>query len=362
MSPLTILILAFFLLGALDLLLGNRLGVGREFERAFALFAPMALSMLGMIVIAPAIGVWLTPLFDGFYRVFGLDPSILPASLLANDMGGMALAEAIARSEEIGTYNAFIVASMMGCLISFTLPFSLGLVKKEQHRELFVGILAGIATIPLGSFVGGLLMGISPLSLLLDLLPLLALGILVSLGLRFARGVCIACFSAFGRLMRLLSILGLVLAVFTFLTGRVVSPHFESFESAAFICANACVTLAGALPFMHLLTKLLRRPLSRLGAALGINAISALAFLGTLVTNASTFGMAERMDKRGMVLNSAFAVSASFVFGSHLAFTTVFCREAVVPMIVGKLTSGLCAVALALLITRRETKEETEPC
>ena len=84
----------------------------------------MALSMLGMIVIAPAIGVWLAPIFEGIYNVFGIDPSVIPASLLANDMGGMSIAQSVCVSDAIGGYNAFVVSSMMGCTISFTLPCS----------------------------------------------------------------------------------------------------------------------------------------------------------------------------------------------------------------------------------------------
>ena len=73
MSPITITILAFSLLGAIDYLLGNKIGVGKEFEKAFSLFCPMALSMLGMIVIAPAIGEWLSPVFEGFCRYRHID-------------------------------------------------------------------------------------------------------------------------------------------------------------------------------------------------------------------------------------------------------------------------------------------------
>ena len=357
MSILTIVILIFSLLGAIDWLIGNKLGVGREFERAFALFAPMALSMLGMIIIAPAIGVWLTPVFDGFYNIFKIDPSIIPASLLANDMGGMALAQSICKSQEIGNYNAFVVSSMMGCLISFTLPFSLGMVRKDQHNELFVGILCGIATIPVGGLVAGLICGLPLLALLLNLLPLIILGILIGLALVFCRKACIKCFSVFGVFMRFLSLAGLVCAVFTFLTKIEISPYFETFENAAFICANACVTLSGALPFMFLLTKLLNKPLGFLGSKMGINSISALAFLGSLVTNASTFGVMEKMDKKGVVLNSAFAVSASFVLGAHLAFTMAFNGEYILPMIVGKIVSGVVAVLLAFAMYREKDTE-----
>ena len=352
MSVLTIVILIFSVLGAVDWLIGNKIGVGKEFERAFSLFAPMALSMLGMLVIAPAIGVWLTPVFNGFYNIFRIDPSIIPASLLANDMGGMTVAQGICKNEQIGNYNAFVVSSMMGCLISFTLPFSLGLVKKEQHNELFTGLLCGIATIPMGCFVGGLICGISPISLLIDLLPLIILGVIIAFALVFFKKICIKCFSVFGWFMRILSIVGLVCAIFTFLTELKISESFDTFKNAAFVCANACVTLSGALPFMFLVTKLLNKPLERLSSKIGINGVSAVSLLGSLVTNASTFGMMDKMDKKGTVLNSAFAVSASFVFGSHLAFTMVYDNSYVLPMIVGKIVSGVCAVALALLIYR----------
>ena len=140
MSAISIFVLIFSLLGAIDFLIGNKFGIGEEFKRAFSLFCPMALSMLGMLVVAPAIGVWLAPVFDGFYQIFKIDPSVIPASLFANDMGGMSIAQSICKTESMGGFNAFVVSSMMGCVISFTLPFSLGLVRKEQYPQLFVGL------------------------------------------------------------------------------------------------------------------------------------------------------------------------------------------------------------------------------
>ena len=265
-------------------------------------------------------------------------------------MGGMSVAQNICKSEEIGNYNAFVVSSMMGCLISFTLPFSLGIVKKEQYNNLFFGILCGVVTIPSGCFVGGLICGISPLSLLINLLPLIILGILVGLALVFCRKATIKCFAVFGNIMRVLALIGLVCAIFTFLTKIEICEYFDTFENAAFICANACVTLSGALPLMFIATNFLNKPLNKLGSKIGVNSVSTLAFLGSLVTNASTFGVMDKMDKKGVVLNSAFAVSASFALGSHLAFTMALNYSYIVPVIVGKVISGLSAVVLALLI------------
>ena len=70
MNALTIIILIFAFLGAIDKLIGNKFGLGAEFEKGFALFVPMVFSMLGMLVLAPALGAWLTPFFDWFYNTF----------------------------------------------------------------------------------------------------------------------------------------------------------------------------------------------------------------------------------------------------------------------------------------------------
>jgi len=354
MNVITIVVLVFSIFGAADYVAGNKIGVGKEFEKAFSLFCPMALTMLGMIVIAPAIGVWLTPFFEWFYKTFSIDPSIIPASLFANDMGGMPLARAICKAEDIGNYNAFIISSMMGAVISYTVPFSLGVVQKNQHNELFFGLLCGIVTIPVGSFAAGLILKIGPLVLLKNLLPLIILAVVVGMALVFVPRICIKCFSIFGVFMKSAAIIGLICSVFTFLTKITINPHFDTFENAAFICANACVTLSGALPFMFIASKILHNPLNRMGSKIGVNGVSALAFLGSLVTNASTLGVMEKMDKKGVVLNSAFAVSASFTFGGHLAFTMAFDESYVIPMIVGKIISGLCAVVLALVIYKRD--------
>ena len=354
MNAITIVVLIFALLGALDKILGDKLGLGKEFQRGFELFTPMVLSMIGMLVLAPAVGVWLTPFFEWFYNLFKIDPSIIPASLFANDMGGMTLAQEICKNEAIGNYNAFVVSSMMGCVISFTIPFSIGIVKKEQHKELFFGLLCGIVTIPIGSFIAGLMCGLNILEIFVNLLPLIILSVIIVLGLVFASNICIKIFSIFGILMRTAAIVGLAFAIFTFLTKIKISQHFDSLENAAFICVNASVTLCGALPFMYVVSKLLNKPLNKLGEKIGINGTSAVCLLSTMVTNAPTIGLMEKMNKKGVVLNAAFAVSAAFTFGGHLALTMAFDPKYVTPMIVSKLISGVFAVLLALIIYKEK--------
>ena len=354
MSVLTIIILIFSVLGAVDKLLGNKFGIGEEFEKGFKLFVPMVFSMLGILVVAPAIGVWLSPFFDWFYSVFKIDPSIIPASLFANDMGGMTLAESICKDENIGNFNAFVVSSMMGCVVSFTIPFSISVVKKEQHKDMFFGILCGIITIPIGCFVAGLVCKIKVLDLIISLLPLIIFSIILGVLLIFVRDICIKIFVCFGHVLRWIAMIGLVLSIFTFLTKIEVCKHFDSFENAAFICANACVTLSGALPLMLVISKLLNKPLEKFGTKIGVDSFSAFSLLSTLVTNATTLSSMEKMNKKGVVLNSAFAVSAAFTFGGHLALTMAFNPNYVLPMIIGKLVAGIASVLLATLLYKEK--------
>ena len=103
-----------------------------------------------------------------------------------------------------------------------------------------------------------------------------------------------------------------------------------------------------------MLTRLLRKPLLRLGKLLGINDAAAAGLIATLANSIATFGMVKDMDNRGKVVNIAFAVSAAFVFGDHLGFAAGFAPEMLPAMIAGKLVGGISAAALALLLTRKE--------
>ena len=354
MSPLTIIILIFSILGAIDKLFGNKLGLGKEFEKGFGLFLPMVFSMLGILVVAPALGEWLTPFFGWFYKNFKIDPSIIPASLFANDMGGTTLAKQVGVSESIGNFNAYIVSSMMGCVISFTIPFSLGTVKKDKHKEMFLGILCGIITIPIGCIVAGLMCGIGFLNLIMSLLPLIIFALIIGIVLIFFKDFCIKAFFVFGHFIRCVGMIGLICGIFTFLTKIEINRYFDSFENAAFICVNASVTLSGALPLMFVVSKILNKPLEKIGSKIGIDSVSAVSFLGTMVTNVPTFGVMEKMNKKGVVLNSAWAVSAAFALGGHMAFTMAFDSAFVVPMIAGKIISGIAGVGLAMLIYKEK--------
>ena len=98
----------------------------------------------------------------------------------------------------------------------------------------------------------------------------------------------------------------------------------------------------------------------KLGGLLGMNDAAAAGMVATLANNIPMFGMMKDMDRRGKLLNVAFAVSGSFVFGDHLGFTAGFAPELLTPMIVGKLVGGVTAVALAMLFFGRESDDSSK--
>ncbi len=352
-----VIVLIFALLGAIDRIYGNKFGIGKEFEKGFSLLGQLVLSMMGMIIIAPTIATLLSPAFDFVYDVFRIEPSIIPASIFANDMGGAPLAEKIAVNKQVGMFNAMIVSSMMGATVSFTIPLALGCLKKEKHKELILGLLAGIVTIPVGCFVAGVICKIPLLALLFDLLPLILFAAIIATGLLLFPKVCIKIFNVLGIVIKVIVTLGLALGMIELLLGKKPIASAGAVGEAAMICLNAAMVMAGAFPLLFVLSRLLSKPMRRLGGALGIEKTATLGFLSTLANNASTFEMMNEMDKKGTVLNAAFAVSAAFVLADHLAFTLAYNPAYLVPMIVGKFVSGILAVVFAALIYKKIGKK-----
>ena len=68
-------------------------------------------------------------------------------------------AQELALTQEAGQFGGLIVGSMLGPTIVFTIPVGLGIIKAEDRPYLATGVLAGVITIPIGSFAGGLAAG-----------------------------------------------------------------------------------------------------------------------------------------------------------------------------------------------------------
>jgi len=161
----------FMCVGAIDKIMGNKRGYGKEFDEGFMSMGPLAIALVGILSLAPVIADILRPLVGPIYALFGADPAMFASTILAYDLGGYDLAMAMAATPEVGTFSGLLHGSMMGVTIAFTIPFSLRAVQREDYPLLARGILSGIITIPVGCLVGGLIAGFDISMVLHNLVP-----------------------------------------------------------------------------------------------------------------------------------------------------------------------------------------------
>lgn len=346
----------FAVLGALDRIFGNRFGLGKEFEDGIQTMGALALAMIGIICLAPALANVLRPVVVPVYEFLGADPAMFAGTILACDMGGGALAMELTENTQAAYLGGVITGSMLGATIVFTIPIAMGMLSKEDQPYAAKGILAGIVTIPVGVFVGGLVAGF-PIGLVArNLIPIVIIAALIALGLWKAEKGMIRGFVVFGKAIVILITVGLAAGIVEGLTGLKLIPGLAPISEGFQTVGAIAIVLAGAFPLVYAVTRLLKKPLLKLGKLLGINDMAAAGMVATLANSIATFGMVKDMDERGKVVNVAFAVSAAFVFGDHLGFTAGFAPELLPAVILGKLAGGICAVAIALLLTRKQPK------
>lgn len=352
------LMVVFAVLGAIDRIIGNKFGLGEQFEEGIMAIGSLALSMVGIIALAPVIANLLKPFVVPVYNFLGADPAMFAGTILANDMGGASLAQELATNTDAGLFGGLIVGSMMGVTIVFTIPVALGIIKPSDRKYLATGVLAGVITIPIGSFVGGLVAGFPVMMVVRNLIPIVIIAILIALGLWKFENAMIKGFTWFGKFIIAVITLGLIAGIVEALTGIVVIPGMNPISEGFGIVADIAIVLAGAFPLVLIITKVFKKPLMKLGKLVGMNDVAAAGIVASLANSIPMFQMVKDMDAKGKIINFAFAVSAAFVFGDHLGFTAGFNSTMIVPMIIGKLVSGVSAVILAKFIANKTLGNE----
>ncbi|MBE6924490.1 MAG: ethanolamine utilization protein EutH [Ruminococcaceae bacterium] len=348
---------AFAVLGALDRIIGNRFGLGKEFENGILAMGSLAIAMIGIITLAPVLAALLRPVVVPVYRLLGADPAMFAGTILANDMGGGSLALELTDNRQAAMLGGVITGSMLGATIVFTIPVAMGILPEADRPAMAKGILCGIVTIPVGVLVGGLVAGLPIGMVTRNLIPIVLIAVLIALGLWKAEKWMIKGFGLFGKAVIALITIGLTAAIVQSLTGFTIIPGMAPIEDGFLTVGSIAIVLAGAFPLVFTITKVLKKPLMKLGHLLGINDTAAAGLVASLANSIATFGLVKDMDRRGKVVNIAFAVSAAFVFGDHLGFTAGFAPDMLPAVILGKLAGGSTAIAVALLLTRKNGNE-----
>lgn len=312
----------------------------------------LAMSIIGIYSLAPVISNQLSRIIAPMFTALGVDPSILPASILACDMGGYISAARMAQTEEMGIFSGLILASMLGATVVFTIPIGAGIINKKDEYFFTKGILSGIITIPIGSIIGGMLLDINISKLMINMIPVILLSAVLAFGLMRWPNKIIKGFNYFSKIIVTAGAVGLMVSIFDRISGITIIPGMESFDEGLKIVGSIAIVLCGAYPMMSLFTKAFKKPLSKFGEKIGIGENAVAGIIVSLASNIPAFAMMKDMDDRGKVLCSAFAVSGAFTFGGQLGFVAGIDKTVIVPFIVSKLLAGICAIALAVLLTR----------
>ena len=350
------LFFAFFaLLGVIDKMLGDKFRLGQAFEKGLMTAGPLILSMAGMIVLSPVLAQGISVTLGPVCQAIGMDTSVL-AGFFPVDSGGATMAYELSDDLKIRAYNGIIIASMLGATICPVVPLSLQMVKKELHEDVITGLLCGIAALPAGCILSGIMIGCAPVALIMNSIPMLVISAVICLGLWKAPHLITKIFGIFGKILMAFVSIGILLGMLDLFAGVQVFDGMASLNEAFTIIGSISVILAGVFPMLEIVSKLLKLPMSWLGRRLEISDNAVLGLVTTLANSIPVFAALDQMDKKGRILNMAFAVSAGYVFGDHLAFILSYDRSFALPMVVGKLIGGVAAIILAIAVCKRESE------
>ena len=347
----------FFIIGGIDYLLGSPLKLGVKFEEGIKTMGPLGLGMIGIYSLAPILSDFLSNMIIPVSRVLHLDPSIFPATFLAVDMGGYQIAKELALTKEMGMFSGIIIASTLGATISFSIPVALGMISKDDEKYFSKGVMIGITTIPIGCLAAGLWQKINFNILVWNLLPIFIFDIILVIGLLKFNNALMKGFNVFGKLIMILSIIGLLLQGIDAIFQVKIVSNLAPLSESTYIVGKISFVLAGAYPMLEVINRIFKGGFEKIGTRFKINSASVTGILGNLASNLLIFGTFKEMDTKGKVICTAFAVSGAFVFGGQFGFVSGIASEMLGAFIISKLTAGIISIVLATQLYEWEDRK-----
>lgn len=281
-------------IGGVDKIFGNRLGLGKRFEEGFLLLGTTALSMAGIIV-----------------------------------------------------------GATFGCTITFTIPVGMGMISGVERPLFAKGMLIGLGMMPVSLLLGGLFCGLRVTEVLCLSLPVFVLSLMLMAGIRFFPDHTIRGFGYFAAGIGFLTTVGLVAGAVEYMTGFQILKGIAPIEEAMAVVSSIGVVLLGSLPVAELLRRILEKPLNWIGSRTGMNGNSVAGLLMGIVSPVPAIAMMKEMDARGKVVNAAFLVCGASALAAHMGFAYGTEPELVVPLLVSKLAGGLCGAGAAVVLSRK---------
>lgn len=361
--------------------------LGQQFVAGIDSIGPIFLPVAGIMASAPYLTAFVSTVFGPAYSVLGADPAMAATTFIAVDMGGYQLADALARTRE-SWIMAMMTGYMAGATIVFTIPVALKMLEVRDRKYLALGVMSGLLAIPIGVLVASAIIALSnPVirevvstnaeatyqlalswsTIGFNLIPLIIICVALAAGLKFKPDAMIKGFIVFGRVMESALKIVFVLVVIEYFTGIFTTVFggfgfdpiiaddediFRALETSGAIGMMLC----GAFPMVYLIKRYLAKPLAKIGGMFGLSSDATAGLLAASANVLAALAMVKDLKARDKVIVMSFAVCCAFLFGDHLSFTANFQPTLIVPVLVGKLVAGICAIAFAYLLAVKKAE------
>jgi len=355
-TVINIIFVIFAALGGIDYMLDNKFGLGDGFDRGLKCAGPLILCMGGFMTLTNWFSSILTHTVSPFLTSIGADPSLAAGLILAVDSGGAILAENIALDPQAAILNGWLVASMFGSSVNGSIQLSVMAVKKERRKPVLLGLAMGIAAIPFGSALGGIVAGIPFKTIFFNTLPLAILSaIIVTVMLLFGEKL-VGLLKVLSKITILICVTGLVIAALGELCGIEVLESRIPFSEIITIIGRIVLTICGMFPLMNLVLRLVKKPLDKLAEKQNLKTVDLNGLAMHLVNSFAAIDRLPEMSDKGMMLNCAFCICAGYLLGDHGAYALAVRPELWAPMAVAKLSGGILALFLVNLLYKQLKK------
>lgn len=376
------------LVGALASVIRPESALGKEFVAGIDSLGPIFLPVAGIMASAPFLTAFVSSVFGPLYSAVGADPAMAATTFIAVDMGGYQLADALAQTRE-SWIMAMVTGYMAGATIVFTIPVALKMLEKKDRKYLALGVMSGLLAIPIGVLVASVVIAFSnPVireavstngeatyqlalgfgTIAHNLLPLIVICVVLALGLKFKPDAMIKGFIVFGRVLESVLKIVFVLVVIEYFTGvfstvfggfgfdPIIADEVDIFRALE-VSGAIAMMLCGAFPMVWLIKRFLSKPLGALGRVFGLSSDATAGLLAASANVLAALSMVKDLRAKDKVIVLSFAVCCAFLFGDHLSFTANFQPSLIVPVLLGKLAGGICAIAFAFALSTKKAEE-----
>lgn len=354
MNAVIAVLLLFAMLGLADKILGNRFHLAEEFDKGMELMGPMALALVGISCIGMYAAELNADAIASFSAFLPFDASVIAGSLLAPDMGGLPISLQIAESRELGLFAGMLISTTVGATVCFQLPVCLSGVRDKKDASLMMkGFIIGLATILPGLIAGGFLLGISGISLFLNLLPILLLCLVLTIGFKLSASVSSKILMVFGNGIRVLSLIFFAMVMVGIYLPALALADYEMVADVFVAVAKMAAVVCGSLVFSRIALRVFRNPFTVISERMKTNEYALIGLILSLTTTFAMLPLFPKMDTRGKLINAAFSVGGAYILGGQMAFvSSMTTGKEISAFFVTKIIVGVCAITAACLIKK----------